>query len=250
MADEKCEHCTTGYLAKGKPKGKEEQIAGVPAYWAHPKGESKSAVVYITDAFGHTFDNNRILADSIAEHAGVVVVMPDVFEGQPLSHDVMSLPQEKRMAAFGPFMARNGNDVRVPLVRNFIQELREKHGFTKIGTVGYCFGGRISTLMAANEQTVANVICHPATLNIPQEIEAIKNPTLWICAETDQTFPVPAQKQTEEILQKRGIPTVFKFYPGTVHGFAVRGDESEPQVFKAKVDALEQTVNFFRKHLA
>lgn len=39
-------------------------------------------------------------------------------------------------------------------------------------------------------------------------------------------------------------------YPGTKHGFAVRGDKQHPAVNAARQDALKQGLAFFNQHLA
>jgi len=97
--------------------------------------------------------------------------------------------------------------------------------------------------------TQANVVAHPAKLTIPQEIEAIKTPTLWICAEVDQSFGTEDRKKTEEILKQSGKHAVFKDYAGTTHGFAARGDPNNPVVQKAMINASEETVKFFMETL-
>lgn len=93
-------------------------------------------------------------------------------------------------------------------------------------------------------------IAHPAKLAIPTEIEAIKCPTLWICAETDGTFPEADRVATQEILQKRGMKATFKLYPGTEHGFAVRGDDKNPVVREASHSALDEAIKFFKEELS
>jgi dienelactone hydrolase len=71
-----------------------------------------------------------------------------------------------------------------------------------------------------------------------------------LCAEVDQSFPTDTdRKQAQELLEKRGIKAVFHDYPGTEHGFAVRGDESVPIVYAGKVKALEDTIAFFKAEL-
>lgn len=41
----------------------------------------------------------------------------------------------------------------------------------------------------------------------------------------------------------------FILYPGTKHGFAVRGNKQDPAVNKAREDALKQGIRFFGEHL-
>lgn len=46
-----------------------------------------------------------------------------------------------------------------------------------------------------------------------------------------------------------GLST-FILYPGTQHGFAVRGNKQVPAVNAAREDALKQGIRFFGQHLA
>lgn len=156
-------------------------------------------------------------------------------------------------------------DSKIPIISEVIKQVKEKYAVSKVGVVGYCYGGKISTLVAGADSvcicsflkiiifswqgTTANVIAHPATIT-PEQIGAIKKPTLWICAETDQTFPIPNQKEAEEILKKNNLKATFKFYAGTTHGFAVRGDEKDTIVKQAKLSALQETIHFFQQELA
>jgi len=234
----------------GNPQGEVKKFAGVDTYFAPYEGKEKSAIVISTDAFGYQFINTKLVADSLAKQTGFLCVVPDIFANDPMSPDVFEIEdQEKRMQIFGPWIGRQGYpDVKLPIFHAVFKELREK-GFQKIGVTGYCYGGRISALLAAQDEATAVVVAHPSTLK-PSEIEAIKKPTLWICAETDPTFSASDRKGAEEILQKKGLKNTFKDYPGTTHGFAIRGDDKDPKVQQAKIEALEATINFFKEELS
>jgi dienelactone hydrolase len=39
----------------------------------------------------------------------------------------------------------------MPIIHAAIKDLKEKEGIQKIGVVGYCFGGRISALLASSD---------------------------------------------------------------------------------------------------
>lgn len=45
-----------------------------------------------------------------------------------------------------------------------------------------------------------------------------------------------------------GLST-FIMYPGTTHGFAVRGNKAVPAINAAREDALKQGLKFFNQHL-
>lgn len=44
-------------------------------------------------------------------------------------------------------------------------------------------------------------------------------------------------------------PSKFVVYPGTAHGFAVRGDAKEPHIKWAAEDAACEAVTFFKRFL-
>ena len=65
-------------------QGSEEQIAGVNTY---KSGEGKSAIVILTDIFGYSFINVRKIADSFAQATQTTVLIPDLFNGDPMNPD-------------------------------------------------------------------------------------------------------------------------------------------------------------------
>lgn len=69
-------------------QGSEEQIGGVNTY---KTGEGKSAIVIFTDIFGHSFINARKLADSFAKGSKTTVLIPDCFNGDPVSPDAPNI---------------------------------------------------------------------------------------------------------------------------------------------------------------
>jgi carboxymethylenebutenolidase len=135
------------------------------------------------------------------------------------------------------------------IIHAVFKELKEKEGIEKFAVAGYCFGGRITTLLASTDLVQLSIVAHPAALKVPDDIETIKAPTLWLCAEVDAAFPQDARKSAQEILEKKGVKNVFKDYPGTEHGFAVRGDEKSEHVKKAKIAALEEAIKFILQEI-
>lgn len=129
-----------------------------------------------------------------------------------------------------------------------VASLREL-GFSKIGAQGYCFGAHYSSRLA-NEQLVdAHAVAHPSSVSV-DHFKDIRVPGIFLCAETDQQFPAGMADEVEKLLLAAGVPTEFRRYPGTTHGFAVRGSDSDPVVVTARDDALHAAAAFFAKHLA
>lgn len=81
MSGAPCPDCISGTLADETPTGTETTIHGRPTYVATPEGESKGLIIYIPDAFGWKFTNNRVLADKYAKDGGFTVYIPDFMGG-------------------------------------------------------------------------------------------------------------------------------------------------------------------------
>ena len=71
-----CEHCKSGFVLPGEPKGSMQD----GAYFA-AGADTTRAVVLLTDIFGLPLKNSKILADQFAEQVGCDVWVPDLFNG-------------------------------------------------------------------------------------------------------------------------------------------------------------------------
>lgn len=77
-----CPNCAEGFVLPGEPTGSiQPEYQG--AYHAQaPTGESKRAVLLLTDGFGLDLKNCKILADRISSRLGCDVWAPDYFKGE------------------------------------------------------------------------------------------------------------------------------------------------------------------------
>jgi len=76
-----CENCYKGFVLPGEPKG---TMVGPDYFAAAPNDATQrsKAIVLLTDIFGLALSNPRMVADHLAEHAGVDVWVPDYFKGE------------------------------------------------------------------------------------------------------------------------------------------------------------------------
>ena len=66
-------------------------------------------------------------------------------------------------------------------------------------------------------------------------------------------IPECLRKDIEAILQekkKQGVPTRSKFYPGTSHGWTIRGDPDDPKQAKDAADAFAEIVSWLKIYAA
>jgi dienelactone hydrolase len=139
-------------------------------------------------------------------------------------------------AALSPWLVTHREAVAFPKIKEFLTHLRADPDHKKIGSVGFCWGGRYSVLLThgdADPYVDAAVAFHPSFLSIPGEIEKIEKPVDIEVGDQD------ALVSASDIETIRGIfhnkpQCHIEVHPDQVHGFSVRGDLSIEMDKKAK----------------
>jgi hypothetical protein len=62
-------------------------------------------------------------------------------------------------------------------------------------------------------------------------------------------FPLDVQAEADKIFEGFAPGYKREYFEGCTHGFAVRGDLSDPKVKAGKEGAFEATVKWFQAHL-
>lgn len=248
-----CDDCIKGVRHEGTPEGKYEKVAGVDCYIATPTGDyaKDKVVLYLPDAFGIQFSNAQLLADDFARN-GFKVIMIDYFDNDPCPPGTMG--------GFAPgfslqewIVGHGSEQVRKPL--NAVIAALQADGVSRFGATGYCFGGRYVFDLAFENVIHVAVTAHPSLLKSPDDFEKYLNtakaPLLLNSCTTDGQFPPSAQAQADQILGggKFAPGYMREYFDGCSHGFAVRGDLSDPKVKAGKEGAFEKSVAFFKKYL-
>ncbi|KAI0742606.1 dienelactone hydrolase endo-1,3,1,4-beta-D-glucanase [Daedaleopsis nitida] len=239
-----------GVRHEGVPEGKIEQIAGIECYVATPTGDypKEKVVLFLSDVFGIPLVNNKLLVDDFARH-GYRTVMPDLFQGDALPEDVFTRTDFDREG----WVSRHTPATWEPVVDAVVGALQAE-GVTWIGTTGYCFGALPAWYLALKGASKVTVVAHPSRLGVPDDLQAYcdkaKAPLLINSCETDMMFPQDAQKVADEILGGGKFAPGYErtYWEGCTHGFAVRGDMSDPKVKAGKEGAFEATVKFYNKY--
>ncbi|KAJ3568984.1 hypothetical protein NP233_g5346 [Leucocoprinus birnbaumii] len=241
-----CKNCISGVTHEGK----HQKINGVDVYVATPAVEypKDKAILFLPDVFGIEFINNKLLADDFARN-GFFTVIPDYLNGDALEPDAMQKPGFN----VGAWFANHGADKTRPPLDKVIAGLKDQ-GVKEFAAIGYCFGARYVFDLALENVIKASVVCHPSLIQVPADIEKYRDeskaPLLINSCTFDTQFPPEAGKKADEILGGGKFAPGYEnaFWEGCTHGFAVRGDLSDPKVKAGKEGAFKNSVEWFIKH--
>lgn len=159
----------------------------------------------------------------------------------------------KTGAAFllaGPFFARNLPAFKIPTLKKWIDALKASHNYTRLGGVGYCYGGKLVIALNATDHINVSIANHPSMVT-KGDVASVKNPILFNCAEEDPMFAASYAKQLEQEWATNVDKPAHKFvvYPNTVHGFAARPNLGDKLVKQAFEKAFSEGVEFWKAHL-
>ena len=204
-----------------------------------PATQPLPALVVIQEWWGLN-DNVRTMARRFAGE-GYLVLAVDLYEG------TVATTPEAAMAAMQSAMAKPAR-----LTDNLRQAqgyLASQWGATKIGVVGWCFGGgwALETALGIPEGIDAAVMYYGRTQSDPKALGALKAPLLGLFGGKDQGIPIDGVRAMEHELAKLGKNATIVVYPEADHAFA-NPTGNNYQAGPAE-DAWGKTIAFFAQHL-
>ncbi|WP_135468654.1 dienelactone hydrolase family protein [Crenalkalicoccus roseus] len=192
------------------------------AYVAMPKQTPAGAVVMIQEIFGVN-RTMRALSDWVAD-MGFIAVSPDLFwrqePGVQLDPDA---GQDQWDKAF-KLMQGMDQDKAIEDLKATVAHARKMQGANgKVGTMGFCLGGRLAYLMATRSDADCNVSYYGVGLEgLLGEAGNIRAPLILHIAEKDKFVPPEAQAKILEGLKGNRHVSCY-VYPGVDHAFARMG---------------------------
>jgi len=144
-------------------------------------------------------------------------------------------------AALGSWLDKHPEAVAFPKIKQFLTHLRADPNHKKIGSIGFCWGGRYSILLThgdADPYLDAAVAYHPSFLSIPAEIEKIEKPVDIEVGDQD-TLVTASDIETIKGVFHDKPQCHIEVHPDQVHGFTGRADLTIEKDKKAKEKANE-----------
>jgi carboxymethylenebutenolidase len=122
-------------------------------------------------------------------------------------------------------------------------------GATRIGVIGWCFGGgwSLQTALLGGGDIKATVIYYGHLETDPAKLAALKSPVISFFGAADNSIPAASVHAFEAELKKEGKPVEVHIYDGAGHAFAnASGGNYKPEAAK---DAWQRTTVFLAKYL-
>ena len=213
---------------------------GITGYLARPKSqESSSTGVIVIHEWWGLNDNIRAMARRIAGD-GYVALAVDLYNGN------VAGTSDSAKILMGEAM--QNKDQAIANLKDGIAYLKAQ-GATKIGVIGWCFGGAWSLQTALNfpDDIDATVIYYGHLVNDPDMLAKLDMPLLGIFGEEDGGIPVAQVREFESTLDSLGKQHTIQIYPNANHAFA--NPSGERYNAEAAVDAWTKTTAFLSEHL-
>lgn len=215
------------------------------AYCAMPAAGQGPGLIVIQEIFGVNA-GMRQLCDHYAT-LGYIAVCPDLFwRQQPGVQLTDKTPAEWDRA----MELMKGFDVEAG-VRDLLSTLAHVRAMKgdggKVGTVGYCLGGKLAYLMASRSDVEAAVSYYGVGLDqMLDEVHDIRMPTMLHIAGLDSYCPPPVREKILKAIARNKVIQAY-VYEGADHAFA-RPNGKNYNAEAAKL-AAQRTEAFFAEHL-
>jgi carboxymethylenebutenolidase len=213
-------------------------------YLAKPASGSGPGVLVIQEWWGLDAGIKE-MADRLGA-AGFVALAPDLYHGEVAGHDEMD-KAAKLMQSLPP--DRAGRDMSGAV--DFLASHSAVTG-KGIGVVGFCMGGMLSFIIAANRPDKVKAVV--AFYGFPQgpaepDWSKLTASVMGHMAEHDDFFSPAAAKVLETKLKGMGKKVTFTVHPGTGHAFM--GPHNALGTLNAELAAKiwPQAVEFLKENL-
>ncbi|KAI6101016.1 dienelactone hydrolase [Pisolithus croceorrhizus] len=245
-----CSHCVIGKQYLGSPQGKIQSIGDVPCYVGTPtvKYDPKKVLILLTDIFGVTFSNNKLLVDDFARR-GYLTIAPDYLFGNPAPPYAWNNTKFDVKA----WTENHPPEVTWPLIYKVIRALRDG-GVTSFAVMGYCFGGRYAIDLAIGQVVDVLIVAHPSQVIVPDTFQTLaeRGKALFLLemGSDDTAIPLLQQKEIDYILGNGKYAPRYKCdcWDGCPHGFAVRGDMLDEQQLTGKTGSFVNSIEWLKQY--
>jgi carboxymethylenebutenolidase len=217
------------------------ELGAVKGYLARPAGTGPFPAMIVIQEWWGLDAQTKSIADRFAKE-GYLAFAPDLYHGE-LARLGDGDTAMKLMGKYGP---NAHNDLAA--VFDALQSHPDCNG--KIGSVGFCFGGRMSLTLSTMRPLDAVCTFYGGGMQttFDQLRNHLKAPVLGFFGDADQSIPAGTIQEFEKVLDEVGVEHEVITYPHSGHAFF---RDSDPSVYKPQAarDAWERAKKFFAQNL-
>jgi len=218
----------------------------VEAYMARPEGDGPWPGLVILAEIYNANHWVRAVADGYAEQ-GFLCLAPDLYWRQDPGQYLNYTPEGQQAGrALGQAMDL---DAFTDDMADYARALADHpDGTGKVGTVGYCLGGKLVYLAVARDVVDVGVGYYAVQLDkFLDEAAQVTRPLMLHFAELDTRVPQETVSAVKKALDGKPLVKIYD-YLGADHGFNRFG--YPPYHPQAAEQALDRSLAFLRKHIS
>ena len=220
--------------------GRMVKIGPLDGYLGRPAGEGPWPTAIVIHEWWGLDKQTETIADRLAG-IGYMAFAPDLYHGEiaKLGESEKAEEIKNKYLPGAPAELQGAFDA--------LQKHPDCNG--KIGSVGFCFGGRMSLVLGTQRPLDAVCTFYGGGMqNIFDQLKQLKAPVLGLFGDQDQSIPVGTVEKFDELLDTIGVEHEVIVYPNSGHAFF---RDSDPSVYKPEAarDAWLKLTNFFYKNL-
>jgi carboxymethylenebutenolidase len=221
--------------------GKSTQFGTLPGYLAQPAGDGPWPGLVVIQEWWGLDDQTKSIADRFAG-AGYLAFAPDLYHGE-LAQIGDGEKARVLVQKYGPTAPDD--------LKKIYDAFRQDPGCSsKVGAVGFCFGGRMALSLAIRRPLDAVCTFYGGGMQqiFDQLREKLSCPVLGLFGDADVSIPVGTVEEFDRLLDQVGVQHEVVVYPNSGHAFF---RDSDPNVYRPEAarDAWERVTSFFEAHL-
>jgi len=236
-------------------RGSMVRMGALSAYVVNAESATTRAVVCGPDIFGLDSGSSKAICDRVARDTGHVVVMPDLYEGEPWP-EAWGMPTARlNLLWFVPWLRRHNNDAARRRLYDSVVPYLESRGVESWAWYGFCVGATMCAPLSADARCKGGVGCHPSFNaltyaggpSFERTFGAFKSPLLVIASANESK---DARVTAPALVRAAGQSCVVSEYNENKHGFVNRGDPNDPAVGPERERAIQEMVAFLSRVLS
>lgn len=186
-------------------------------------------------------DNIRRTADRLAGE-GYEALAVDLYDGAPAA----KTPDEAKKLMMG---VMGDKDAAKDNLRQAYAYLHDHEHASKMGVIGWCFGGgwSLQTALLFPDKLDAVVMYYGQPVTDVKALSTLKMPLAGFFGKEDMGITVADVLNFQDALKQAGVKAEIQEYDGAGHAFA--NPSGEHYNAAAAKDSWQRTVAFFKQHL-